>query len=161
MRGQARIVFRVMLLATLAATTAGLVALFAGQRAAHAHKGAQGVIKERMQLMMRMEKRLRPVRSMAMGRRAFDARVVRERARQLHELARRMPDLFPRGSLKPPSEASPEIWRRFDDFQRKARDMEQAARLLMQASAESLPDLQRQVQAACRSCHERYRVEKE
>ncbi len=126
-----------------------------------AHKGAHGVVKQRMKEMMRMEKRLRLINAMAAGRATFDARAVRERARIIREHAARIPELFPPGTHEHPSEASPIIWRHFDDFRRHAAELRAAADTLAAATPQTLPQALRQVRATCRGCHEKYRVERD
>jgi len=126
-----------------------------------AHKGAHGVVKERMRLMKKMEKRLRLITKMEKGELPFDADAVHRRGEQLLKYARKIPRLFPRGSGAPPSEASARIWQDFAAFQAEGKKLEQAAMLLMQASAATLPDIARQLRAACKSCHEKYRVERD
>ncbi len=125
-----------------------------------AHKGAQGVVKERMKLMMRAEKRMRPIARMAAGRRAFDAEIVRRNAQDLMQYAERLPTLFPSGSLKTPSEAAPAIWQRFDDFRQQAENMRKASQRLMQADTKTLPAALQELQQACKSCHRQYRIER-
>ncbi len=126
-----------------------------------AHKGAHGVVKQRMKEMMRMEKRLRLVNMMVRGRAAFDAAAVRERARTIRDHAERIPRLFPPGTHAHPSEASPSIWQHFDDFRRRADTLRRAADALATATPRTLPDALDRVRAACRGCHEKYRVERE
>ena len=126
-----------------------------------AHKGAHGVVKERMKAMMRMEKGLRRINLMAQGKAAFDAKTVRERAAALRRHARRIPELFPPGTHKHPSEASPTIWQHFDDFRHRAARLSTLAEALGKATERTLPDVLRQVQATCKGCHERYRIERD
>ncbi len=151
---------RVLLLAGagVAGVFSLLVALAGGVQA---HKGAQGVVKERMKLMMRAEKRMRPIARMAAGKRAFDAETVRRNAQDLMQYAERIPSLFPPGSLKPPSEAAAAIWQQFDTFRQQAENMRKASQQLMQAKAQTLPAAVQKLQQTCKSCHVRYRVEKE
>lgn len=126
-----------------------------------AHKGAQGVVKKRMKEMGRMEKQLRLLKMMVQGKAPFNAKAVRERAATLHRHAQRIPALFPAGTHKPPSEASPAIWQHFDDFRQRAAQLDKAAAVLGKATKHTLPDALRQVQAACKGCHERYRIERD
>ena len=125
-----------------------------------AHKGAQGVVKQRMKEMGRMEKRLRLLKMMVQGKAPFNAKAVRERAATLHRHAQRIPELFPPGTHKHPSEASPAIWQHFDDFRQRAEQLDKAAIVLGKATKQTLPHALRQVQAACKGCHERYRIER-
>ncbi len=140
---------------------AGLVAGLALPEQASAHKGATGVVKLRMKAMSKLEKRLRPVRDMARGKRPHDAEILRERALHMIDVAGKIPSLFPKGSYRPPSEARPDIWKDWPGFLQKADDLEAAARRLLRADARTLPAAYEAVEKACRGCHERYRVEKE
>ncbi len=126
-----------------------------------AHKGAQGVVKERMKGMMRMEKSLRPINAMLQGKKPFDANLVHRQGREILRHAERIPHLFPQGSLQYPSEAAPAIWRNFDDFRQRADELKRTALLLMEANAATLPDIAREMRAACKGCHEKYRIEKD
>ena len=128
---------------------------------APAHKGAQGVVKQRMKDMMRMERRLRLVNAMAQGRAAFNARILRERARTIRKHAMRIPELFPPGTHAYPSEASPTIWQDFDDFRRHAMALRAAADELAVATPETLPRVLDAVRRTCRGCHEKYRVQRQ
>ena len=114
-----------------------------------------------MHAMKVMEKRLRLINMMVQGKVPFDAEKVHERGRVLLRHGERIPRLFPRGSNKPPSEAAPSIWQNFDDFQHRADQLKRTALLLMEASAATLPGIAREVQATCKGCHEKYRIEKE
>jgi len=98
---------------------------------------------------------------MARGRAAFNAAAVRERARIIREHAARIPRLFPPGTHEHPSEASPSIWQHFDDFRRRSAALRIAADALAAATPETLRRALREVQAACRGCHEKYRVERD
>ena len=128
---------------------------------ASAHEGATGVVKLRMKAMSKLEKRLRPVRDMAKGKRKFDAEILRERALHTIDVAGKIPSLFPKGSHRPPTEAKPEVWKDWPGFLQKADDLEAAARRLLRADARTLPTAYADVMKACRGCHENYRVEKE
>lgn len=144
---------RFALIALLSAAFGGVTAL--------AHKGAHGIVKQRMKEMMRMEKRLRLVNAMAQGRAAFDARALRERAGAIRKHAMRIPELFPPGTHAHPSEASPTIWQHFDDFRKRAAALRDAADALAAATPETLPRAMEAVKRTCRGCHEKYRVERE
>ncbi len=145
------------------AVLAGLAWLVAGlmSEGASAHKGATGVVKLRMKAMSKLEKRLRPVRDMARGKRPFDAEVLRERALHTIDVAGKIPSLFPKGSNRPPTEAKPEVWKDWPGFLQKADDLEMAARRLLRADDAALPAAYAALEKACRSCHESYRAEKE
>ncbi len=145
------------------AISAGLAWLIAGlvPDDASAHKGATGVVKLRMKAMSKLEKRLRPVRDMAKGKRPFDAGILRERALHTIDVAGKIPSLFPKGSYRPPTEARPEIWEDWPGFLQKADELEAAARRLLRADAETLPAAYAALGKACRGCHEKFRAEKD
>lgn len=128
---------------------------------ATAHKGAQGVVKQRMKAMTKLERALRPVRDMAHGKRAYDATTVARHAHLLQQVAVHIPGQFPEGSLQGPSEASPAIWTNFADFSRRADELRAAAAALKTAAPETLPTAYRRVMRTCKGCHEKYRIEKD
>jgi len=128
---------------------------------ASAHEGATGVVKLRMKAMTKLERRLRPVREMARGKRPHDAEILRERALHTIDVAGKIPSLFPKGSHRPPSAAKPDVWSDWPGFLRGADDLEAAARRLLKADARSLPAAYEAVERACRDCHRNYRVDRE
>ncbi|WP_286240818.1 c-type cytochrome [Neptuniibacter halophilus] len=83
----------------------------------HAHGGATGVVKQRMDLMEDMKDAMKSVAAMFKGQTPYDA----DRVRAAAEVIRRhsgehMTRLFPEGSLQHPSEAKPEIWEEWQRF---------------------------------------------
>lgn len=80
-----------------------------------AHSGASGVVKQRMDLMEDMGESMDTLADMFKGKTPYDPDAVKSAAGRINELAgENIADLFPEGSLHPPSEALPEIW---DDWQ--------------------------------------------
>lgn len=76
--------------------------------------------------------------------------------------AGQIPSLFPQGSLAEKTRAKPEIWRNWQDFVARARELEVQAEALEKLAeagnkggvATQLP----KVEAACQGCHDRYRT---
>lgn len=86
---------------------------------------------------------------------------VNAEALSLH--AQRIPHLFPEGSLTAKSNAKPEIWQRWDEFEQAARNLEaRAAALRDQAVAKNAAGVQATVgvfgREVCGACHTPFRV---
>ena len=133
--------------------------------AALAHTGATGIVKERMDLMSEIGDRMKAVVAMLKGEAAFDAAAVKAAAEVMAGHAGKMPELFPEGPVKHPSEALPAIWTDWEAFEKLAEDMKSQAGALATA-AESATDasgIAPQVIAVgetCKSCHDKFRKPK-
>jgi cytochrome c556 len=91
----------------------------------HDHSLATGVVKERMDTMAEMGKRMK-----AISRRVRSGETlakVSEDAAFIRDTATKLIPLFPAGSTQPPTEAAFAIWRNFDDFAGKAKVFEREA----------------------------------
>ncbi len=96
------------------------------------------------------------------GEKPYDAAVVKASLTTLSDVGKDFPNHFPEGS-DAGSEASPEIWKNFDDFKAKAAKLTSDADMLLA----QLPADQAGVKAAvgtlgadCSSCHQVYRLKK-
>ena len=133
--------------------------------AALAHEGhehATGVVRERMELMTDMGKRLLAISKRLRANKELDR--VGPDARAVHELARKITEKFPPGSTQSPTAAKPVIWQQWDDFTEKARKLGTEAEKLSKISASDGDALRAQFRAvayACDGCHETYRIPKE
>jgi cytochrome c556 len=133
--------------------------------AALAHEGhehATGVVRERMELMTEMGKRL--LASSKRLRANRDLEGVTSDARAIQSLALKMTALFPPGSTQSPTAAKPAVWQDWDDFSARARDLEKESEKLVNTSPKDGAALRAQFRAvafACDACHEKYRVTKE
>ena len=67
-----------------------------------AHEGAKGVVKERMDLMKGQAKQMKLIGDMAKGKKKFDAAKAAAAAHDLGATTKKIPELFPEGSNKPP-----------------------------------------------------------
>ena len=125
----------------------------------HDHRQATGVVKERMDAMVEMGKRMK-----AISRRLRSSETlarVSEDAAFIQDAATKLIPLFPAGSTQPPTEAASAIWRNFDDFEGKAKTLEREATKLATMKGIDAPSMARQAKAvveACSSCHEKYRI---
>jgi len=128
---------------------------------ANSHEHATGVVKERMDLMENMGKRMEAINARIKGKAQLAA--IKDDARVIAEGATHIAHLFPPGSLQRPTEARAEIWRNFDDFERIAKALEAASRKLAEtdiAEFGALSDQARAVSRTCGECHERYRAKR-
>ena len=139
------------------------VFLIAFTGVALAHEGAKGVVKERMDLMKGQAKQMKLIGDMAKGKKKFDAAKAAAAAHDLGATTKKIPELFPEGSNKHPSEALDAVWKR-DRFKGDAHDAEAAANALesaLQASGQDWKAAFQKMTDACKACHESFRAEEE
>jgi len=133
--------------------------------AALAHEGhehATGVVRERMELMTDMGKRLLASSKRLRANKDLDS--VTSDAHTIHELASKVTTLFPTGSTQAPTAAKPGVWQEWDDFTAKAKNLEKELEKLINTSTKDGNALRAQFRAvgfACDACHEKYRLTKE
>jgi cytochrome c556 len=138
-----------------------LLAVIAGllvSVSAFAHKGATGIIKERMDNFKASQMALKQIFS-ASKRNNFEAIVPL--ANQIKNWAEIMPTKFPSGSDGPPSEAAPAIWTDFEGFKLAAKENFEAANFLevtaLNGDAKETAKAIKQLAGTCKSCHQSYR----
>ncbi|RWC27019.1 MAG: cytochrome c [Mesorhizobium sp.] len=135
------------------------VALVAG--AALAHKGATGVIAERMTAMKNMGRELKAIGDMLVGTAPFDAAAVVQHADALHENCHRTTILFPPGSIDHHSRALPTIWEKPEAFQEAMQKLHNATETF--AATAPLSDRTalaasfEQIRKICNGCHQTFR----
>ena len=142
-----------------------MAASLAVQIGAGAHQGAQGVILERMSLMEDFGASMQVMSDMFKARTPYDPEALAQRSATLSSLSKRIPRLFPSGSNRKPSEATPAIWRDWQEFEQLMRDLAVQSNLLAeQASTLSPKDARRQfarVAKTCTACHKKFRLKTE
>jgi cytochrome c556 len=141
-----------------AAIGLGLLTIAASCLPSAAHDHATGVVKERMDMMEVMGKRLKAIRDRVDSKR--DLAAIKADAEAIASHAPHVVHLFPPGSTQKPTDARAAIWQNWPDFERKATALEAESRKLMSASPDDLSGLNAQVRAVsqtCRACHETYR----
>ena len=79
-------------------------------RPAVPHSGAAGPVKHRMEIMKSMGTATKTIQAMLTGKRAYDKTHVARLANEIAAHVPKLPELFPEGSDKHPSEARPAIW---------------------------------------------------
>lgn len=146
-----------------------MIALVLGGTAALAHKGATGIVKERMDQMGGIAKAMKAMGAMFKGDVDYDAEQVRLLARDVAASGgTEMSVLFPKDSLQHPSEARPEIWSDWDTFSTRADEMQAAAVALANGAANPTDgsagpkpaDLFQDLAQTCKSCHQDFRIKK-
>jgi len=123
---------------TLAIFTSGIL-LVSSVAGAIAHGGATGIVKERMVAMGAMGKVMKSLSGMMLGDSEYDAEAVRKGAAVLQSHAgESLTNLFPEGSINGPSEATPEIWSNWQEFERLSMGLELYAAALGRAADKGL-----------------------
>ena len=126
--------------------------------AALAHKGAMGIVKERMDKFEASEKATKRIKQ-ALSR--GDTAVITAEAEFLVSWAREMESYFPKNSNQFPSEAKDEIWLQWDDFVGAIHSFDQVAQALIEAAATEDPRVMgsafKEMTKSCKSCHQQFR----
>lgn len=123
-----------------------------------AHKGAMGIVKERMDKFEASEKATKRIKQ-ALSR--GDTAVITAEAEFLVSWAREMESYFPKNSNQSPSEAKDEIWLQWDDFVGAIQSFDNAAQALVEAATTEDPRTIRgafsDMTKSCKSCHQQFR----
>lgn len=127
-----------------------------------AHSKAQGIVKERMDLMSVLGDNMKIMAGMVRGQVAYDPETFRAAATVLFEHSgEAMTVLFPTDSLDSPTEARAEIWADWDRFAGLASDLEIRAVEVANASGAELPlEAFNNMAQTCSACHQEYRIKK-
>lgn len=116
-------------------TVIGTVVLLSMSSALVAHDDATGVVKERMELMETLGGAMKKLVPVFRNKVPYDADLVKEQAAIIEANAgKHMAMLFPEGSVGEPSEALPEIWKDWSDFETQAMWLERYAQGLQGAA---------------------------
>ena len=128
--------------------------------AALAHKGAMGIVKERMDKFEASEKATKRIKQ-ALFR--GDTAVITAEAEFLVSWAREMESYFPKNSNPPPSEAKDEIWLQWDDFVGAIQSYDKAAQALIYAAeiqnTRAIDGAFKEMVRSCKSCHQQFRAD--
>jgi cytochrome c556 len=119
------------------------------------------VVKERMDMMEIMAKRMKSIRERIDGKR--DLTDIKADAETIASHAPHIAHLFPPGSTQKPTDARTTIWKNWADFERLAASLEAESKKLANASADNVDALRDQVRAvtkSCVACHEKYRTKR-
>lgn len=136
--------------------------------AALAHKGAEGIVRERMHAMKDMSERSKRLGAMFKGRTPLDAGYLRDSARAYISHAQDIPEQFPdteQSRHGASSEALQSIWRDWRKFVQLAERMEQHSGTLLAlldggAGQRELRSAFGEIAKSCKSCHREFRRKK-
>ena len=142
---------------TLCAITALALSL-SSPPSALAHKGAMGIVKERMDKFEASEKATKRIkRALSRG----DTAMVMYEAELLVSWANKMESYFPENSNQAPSEAKDEIWLQWDDFVSAIQSFDSATQALIDTAAAEDPRIMgrafKEMTKSCKSCHQQFR----
>lgn len=125
-----------------------------------AHEGATGIVKERMDAMEALGSLTKSMAEKIKGNRNLAS--LTADAREISAVADKIPGWFPPGSRQAPTEAAPAIWTDLYGFREKAVALKAEADALaaLAPSGDPAPIAAqfRTLAAACKSCHEKYRI---
>ena len=139
-----------------------VIALSWAALAHEGHEHATGVVRERMELMTDMGKRLVTISKRLRANKELD-RIERPIPVLSMNWRVKITEEFPPGSTQSPTAAKPVIWQQWDDFTEKAKKLETEAEKLSKISAGDGDAMRAQFRAvayACDGCHETYRIPK-
>lgn len=119
------------------------------------------VIEKRQKFMKGNAKASKAIKGAAESK---DYATVETKAKELMGNSEKIPDLFPKGSIKGKTKAKAEIWDKWDDLTKNAKRLNKAAGDLAGAAA-AKDDAKvsagvKAVSGACKNCHDAFRAEK-
>jgi len=129
-----------------------------------AHSKAQGVVKERMDLMVKFGDAMKPLAAMFKKQQPYDPNLVARNAAVIGARTAVIAGLFPHGSMDEPTKALASIWKDWPAFEQLATQLGAASAQLAQAAKQAnFKEARREfarVAKICTACHTKYRVPK-
>lgn len=129
----------------------------------HAHEGAVGIVKERMKVMEFIAQNVKMIAPFIMGSLDMNYNAVAGSASQISMAVDTVLTKFPEGSLSEESEAKPEIWQNWNEFETLFKKLATDAGKLAQMAKDEEFDLMEQFQTMtsnCKTCHTKFRQKK-
>ncbi|MDG2406369.1 MAG: cytochrome c [Paracoccaceae bacterium] len=117
------------------------------------------IIKARMNAMKDIASGMKSLAHIIKGRDAFSADKLKEVLAALENKASETPGLFEKYAISQTSEAGAKIWENFDDFTKKAYDLERffCELALTIQSKDHQPNTMKPLGSTCKACHSKYR----
>jgi cytochrome c556 len=139
----------------------GAIALGVAATAA-AEMKPEVVIEYRRSAMTMIEWNFGPMYAMVKGKIPFDAKEFAKHADRVAALAPQVLEGFAKGSDKgATTDAKPEIWTRFDDFQSKMNDLVKESKTLADVAhggdEAKMKEQFKHLGGACKACHDDYK----
>ena len=123
-----------------------------------AHKGATGIVKERMDKFKESKQLMKKINS---GLQNDNFKVIEASAQMLLLWSKEMHNFFPEGSDISPSEASSDIWLNPEGFNKAMKNFELASLELINQSNTNDRDKTiyafRNLADTCKGCHQKFR----
>ncbi|MBI4724384.1 MAG: cytochrome c [Rhodomicrobium sp.] len=143
----------------------GVAVVLSGILAAGAAIAADGPIKERKQLMKGNGAAVKGVTAMLKGEKPYDAKEAGKAMKDINGSIAKFVKLFPEGSeTGGETAAKPEVWLDKAEFDQIAKNLEAATAKAASAAAGGLDGFKTamgDVGKACKSCHEKFRFDKQ
>lgn len=139
------------------------IATVAGVGNLEAHKGATGIVMQRMMSMKSMGDGMKELAAMVTGKAPYDAAKAKTIATTIKEDAEGIPKQFPKDSIKGPSEALPSIWKDWDGFKGHADNLAMLSDKMIGSANDGKAvalGLFAQMGKTCSGCHQDYRKKK-
>ncbi len=131
---------------------------------AYAHSGAEGIVKERMDMMDKIGKNMKAMKGMIQGKTELSPDKIVSNAESIQSASKHIKKMFPEGSINGPSEALPTIWENWQKFSSLTEELSIESENLKQLSTSqdkrSLMKQFAKVGKICRSCHTDFRKKK-
>lgn len=129
-----------------------------------AHEGATGVVKQRMHLMKSLGKGMKQMRGMTKGKVALDQQAFINHIQDLKQGSLQMKQLFPEGSMQPPTEARAVIWKNWEQFENLSdkllSESEKLERAFTTQDQKQVSEQLKRVGKVCLQCHKKFRKKK-
>ena len=110
---------------------------------AFAHKGATGIVKDRMHVMKGMGDSMKLLKKMFDGEVPYDQAKAEAAAASMEKHAgKAMTKMFPKGSMQKPTEATPKIWENWQGFEANAMRLQAYAGALKHSLAQLVNAIQ-------------------
>jgi cytochrome c556 len=122
------------------------------------------VIEYRRSAMTMVGWNFKPMSAMVKGKIPFDAKEFAKHAERIALLTPQILEGFAKGSDKgAETDAKPEIWTHFDDFQSKLNDLINESKALSEAATAGdegkMKEQFKKLGGACKACHDKYKQE--
>ena len=129
---------------------------------AFAQKKPDEVIQYRRSAMTMIGWNFAPLSAMVKGKTAFDAKEFATHADRIAGLAPQVLEGFAKGSDKgAETDAKPDIWTHFDDFQSKLNDLIEQSKALSDVAKTGdeakMKEQFKKLGGACKACHDKYK----
>ena len=110
---------------------------------ASAHKGATGIVKDRMHVMKGMGDSMKSLKQMFDGETSYNQTKAEAAAASIEKHAgKAMTKMFPKGSMQKPTEATPKIWEDWPGFEANAMRLQAYAGALKHSLAQPASAIQ-------------------